>query len=112
MSRERDSVELQLALADELGPLLIVGLDESRKLGRPERMHSAAWGSLGRSRADSDSAAASSSAPAVVTQERDGCGERKNTSDPSDVWLSSMSENHSSARSHSSSVRSNAPIAW
>ena len=48
-------------------------------------------------------AAVSSTQPAAVIQLRPGWGDRKNTSDGWQVWLSSMSANHGSHGGNSSS---------
>jgi hypothetical protein len=57
--------------------------------------------------------AVSSTAPAAVTQERLGSGERKNTIAGIEVWVSSMSVNQASQVRHTSSKWSSPSIrAW
>src|SRR3954447_4117970 len=70
-------------------------------------MQSAACGVRGMSTTDSRIAAVSSTAPAAVTHERCGFGERKNVSDPYDVCVSCTSVNHAihDSQKLSSSVR-------
>src|SRR6266567_4977934 len=73
-----------------------------RKARYPARMQRSAWESAGISTTERTRAAPSSTAPAAITQERCGCGERKNDSAASDVWLSSRSTNQASQAVHSS----------
>src|SRR5579884_551257 len=75
-------------------------------------MHRSACGSCGVSTAALTSAAASSTAPAAVTQECSGCGERKNDSAPNDVCVSSTSANHTSHCAQSSFSRPKPWIRW
>src|ERR1041384_4298330 len=72
----------------------------SRKARKPDRMHRLARGTRPTSTDDDTNAAASSTAPAAVIHERSCDGERKNTRDGYDVWLSAMSANHSSHVDH------------
>ena len=65
-------------------------------------MQNSACTSRGTSTVDRINEAASRTAPAAVIQEWSGWGDRKNTSAGNDVWVSSMSTNHCSQRSHSS----------
>src|SRR6202035_3488984 len=78
----------------------------------PDRMHSPASGDHGIARVDCASDAASSSAPADVTHDRSGFGDRKNTSTASDVWVSEMSANQSSHSAHRAGSRSVQLMAW
>ena len=75
-------------------------------------MHSPAWGDHGIARVDWASDAASRSAPAAVTQDRSGFGDRKNTSTDSDVCVSAMSANHSSHSAHSTGRSPIQLMAW
>src|SRR5580704_2509709 len=84
----------------------------SRMASEPARMHSPASGDQGIASADWARDAASSSAPAAVTHERSGFGDRKNTSTASEVWVSEMSANHSSHSAHSAGSRSFQLMAW
>src|SRR6478672_10957461 len=65
-------------------------------------MHSAACGTLGVSTTDRLRAAVSSTQPAAVIHERLPIGERKKTSAPWEVWLSSRSANHLAQPSYQS----------
>ena len=56
--------------------------------------------------------AASSTAPAAVTHERCGAGERKKFTTASDVCVSSSSANHPCHCTHRSSRRWNRSIMW
>src|SRR5947209_4980098 len=71
----------------------------------PARMQMSARTSRGTSSVDEYRAAASRTAPAAVTHDRSGVGERKNASAGNEVWLSSTSVNHVSHRDHISSLR-------
>src|ERR1700692_2908133 len=71
------------------------------------RIQRSAWESAGISTAERTRAAPSNTAPAAITQKRCGCGERKNDSAASDVWLSSRSTNQISQAVHNSPNWSN-----
>ena len=84
----------------------------SRSAIVPARMHRPACGDQGIASVDWASDAASRRAPAAVTQDRSGLGERKKVSTPSDVCVSAMSANHSSHCSQSAGSWSVQPMAW
>src|SRR5450759_2520131 len=84
----------------------------SRSASAPERIQSPASGDQGIARVDWASDAASSRAPAAVTQDRCGFGDRKKTSTAIEVCVSEMSANHSSHSAHSAGSRSFQLMAW
>src|SRR6266496_4557854 len=75
-------------------------------------MQNSAWTSRGISTDERTSAAPSSTAPAEVTHEWSGCGDRKKTSVGIDVWLSSISTNQVSQAFQTSIRRSIRSSAW
>src|SRR3954471_5314243 len=82
----------------------------SRMAMYPARMQIPACGDQGTLSVDCASAAASSTAPADVTQERWGLGDRKKASDAKVVWVSFSSENQLSHSSQSTGSSSSHPI--
>src|ERR1039457_979696 len=84
----------------------------SRSVRYPVRMHRAAAGDQGIDSVDWASAAASSNAPAEVTQDRSGFGDRKYMSTASEECVSAISANHASHSPHRAGSSSFQPILW
>ena len=73
-------------------------------------MHSCASGCFSEVIEEATKDAESRIAPAAVTHERSDCGERKKTRAGTEVWVSSMSANHSDHECQSCSVFSRRSI--
>src|SRR5262245_66371579 len=84
----------------------------SRSARYPARMQSPAWGDHGISTVDCAKAAASRIAPADVTHERWGFGDRKNARIENVECVSDSSENHDSHSAQRWGRSSSQLIAW